>query len=114
LITSTLLVVHVEPDVRRPDLHLFLLGAGFMLLETRSVTQMALLFGSTWIVNAVVFASILLTILVANYFVQTGAVAQPSITYVLLLVTHRPIGKVGENSPKCFLLGRDTALPPTL
>ena len=34
--------------------HLFLLGAGFMLLETKAVTELSLLFGSTWIVNAVV------------------------------------------------------------
>ncbi|HJZ58444.1 MAG TPA: hypothetical protein VKE74_26110, partial [Gemmataceae bacterium] len=37
----------------------FFLGAGFMLVETKSVVQMALLFGGTWVVNTVVFAAIL-------------------------------------------------------
>jgi len=53
----------------RPNLHMFFLGAGFMLLETKGVVHMALLFGSTWVVNSVVFAAILLMILAANLFV---------------------------------------------
>ncbi len=48
---------------------MFFLGAGFMLLESKSVVQMALLFGSTWVVNAVVFGAILIMILLANLFV---------------------------------------------
>jgi hypothetical protein len=45
---------------------LFLMGAGFLLIETRGVTALSLLFGSTWVVNAAVFAGILLMALVAN------------------------------------------------
>jgi hypothetical protein len=51
------------------DPQMFLLGAGFMLLEARAVVNMALLFGSTWTVNAVVFGAVLLTILAASLFV---------------------------------------------
>jgi len=51
------------------DLPMFLLGAGFLLLETKSVTQMSLLFGSTWIVNVLVFASILVMIVLANLII---------------------------------------------
>jgi SAM-dependent methyltransferase len=56
---------------RRPgfDGHLFFLGAGFMLLETKAVVHMALLFGSTWMVNSVVFFAVLLMILAANLVV---------------------------------------------
>ena len=39
----------------RFDTQMFLLGAAFLLLETRAVTQLSLLFGSTWIVNTSVF-----------------------------------------------------------
>jgi spermidine synthase len=46
----------------------FLLGAGFMLIETKAIVQMALLFGSTWAVNTVVFAAILLMALAGNLF----------------------------------------------
>ncbi len=53
----------------RPNPQMFFLGAGFMLLETKSVVHMALLFGSTWIVNSVVFFAILVMILLANLFV---------------------------------------------
>jgi hypothetical protein len=36
------------------------------LIETKSVTEMSLLFGSTWRVNLLVFSSILVMILLAN------------------------------------------------
>lgn len=46
----------------------FFLGAGFMLVETKAVVQMALLFGGTWMVNTVVFAAILVMSLAGNLF----------------------------------------------
>jgi len=49
----------------RPYLDLFFLGAAFLLLETRAITGFALLFGTTWIVNALVFAGVLLVVLCA-------------------------------------------------
>jgi hypothetical protein len=52
-----------------PDGTLFFLGFGFLLLETKSVTEMSLLFGSTWLVNVLVFSSILFMILLANLWV---------------------------------------------
>lgn len=45
---------------------MFFMGAGFLLIETKSVTEMSLLFGSTWRVNLLVFSSILVMILLAN------------------------------------------------
>ena len=51
------------------DPRMFFLGAGFMLVETKAVVHMALLFGSTWMVNSVVFFAILVMILLANIFV---------------------------------------------
>ena len=44
---------------------LFLLGAAFLLMETKSVTGFALLFGTTWVVNALVFGGVLLAVLAA-------------------------------------------------
>ncbi|MEU6712241.1 spermidine synthase [Nonomuraea sp. NPDC046802] len=49
----------------RPYADLFLLGVAFMLLETKSVTGFALLFGTTWVVNAIVFAGVLVAVLCA-------------------------------------------------
>jgi SAM-dependent methyltransferase len=51
------------------DGRMFFLGAGFMLVETKAVVNMALLFGSTWMVNSVVFFAVLVMILAANLFV---------------------------------------------
>jgi len=51
------------------DRRMFFLGAAFMLLETKAVVQLALLFGSTWIVNSLVFFTALILILLANLFV---------------------------------------------
>jgi SAM-dependent methyltransferase len=48
-----------------PYRDLFLLGAAFLLLETRSVATFALLFGTTWFVNAIVFGGVLLVVLLA-------------------------------------------------
>lgn len=51
-------------------IHLFFLGAGFLLLETSGITRLSLLFGSTWVVNAVVIAAFILMAFLANTFVM--------------------------------------------
>jgi len=50
------------------QLHLdfFFLGVGFSLMESAAVVRLALAFGTTWVVSAVVFASVLLTVFLAN------------------------------------------------
>ena len=62
----------MSPAASRPDwdimLRSFFLGAGFMLVETKAVVQMALLFGGTWMVNSVVFAAILVMSLAGNLY----------------------------------------------
>lgn len=56
-------------DDARLQITMVLLGAGFMLLETKAVVHMALILGSTWTVNAVVFSAVLVMILLANLWV---------------------------------------------
>jgi len=48
----------------------FFLGAGFMLVETKAIVEMALLFGGTWMVNTVVFAAILVMSLIGNLYAK--------------------------------------------
>src|SRR5258706_4453345 len=48
------------------SLHFFLLGAGFMLLEAQIISKMALLFGTTWVVNATVGSGLLALVVIAN------------------------------------------------
>jgi SAM-dependent methyltransferase len=66
---------------------MFFLGAGFMLIETKAVVQMALLFGSTWIVNAIVFFAVLSMILVANLFVLLVRPRSLALFYGGLVIT---------------------------
>jgi SAM-dependent methyltransferase len=49
----------------RPYADLFFMGAAFLLLETKNIATFAMLFGTTWIVNAMVFAGVLLVVLAA-------------------------------------------------
>lgn len=58
------------PLISLSSLNFFSLGAAFLLLETKSITTLSLLFGSTWIVNVFVLGSILLMILLANLLVS--------------------------------------------
>ncbi|OVE81669.1 hypothetical protein BVY03_03450 [bacterium K02(2017)] len=43
------------------------MGVAFLLLETKSIIQFSLLFGTTWINNSLVFLAILLLVLAANW-----------------------------------------------
>jgi SAM-dependent methyltransferase len=54
----------------RQNLHFFFLGAGFLLLETKGVIELSLLFGSTWIVNAVVIGAFLAMGILANTLIM--------------------------------------------
>ncbi len=69
----------------RPNGRMFFLGAGFMLLETKGVVHLALLFGSTWIVNSVVFFAILVMILAANLYVQKVRPERLALYYAILV-----------------------------
>ena len=69
----------------RPSGRMFFLGAGFMLLETKGVVHMALLFGSTWMVNSIVFFAILTMILASNLYVLAVRPRRLWPYYVLLL-----------------------------
>ncbi len=52
-------------SLRRFSPHFFALGVAFLLLETRSLVTYSLLFGTTWIVNSLVFFAILVSVLAA-------------------------------------------------
>jgi SAM-dependent methyltransferase len=65
---------------------MFFLGAAFMLLETKAVVQLALLFGSTWLVNSLVFFTVLVLILLANLYVIKFPSASVGRHYAGLLI----------------------------
>ena len=50
----------------RGDLHFGLLGMGFLLLETKGISDSTLFFGATWFVTMVVVSGVLLMVIAAN------------------------------------------------
>ena len=65
---------------------LFFMGVAFLLLETKAVVQFALLFGTTWFVNALVFAGVLASVLAAIEVARRVRIRRPELLYVALLV----------------------------
>jgi SAM-dependent methyltransferase len=89
LAASLVLVRGAGGPFRRmtPYVDLFFMGAAFLLLETKSVVQFALLFGTTWFVNALVFGGVLLSVLAAIEVTRRWRLPRPVVLYVLLVVT---------------------------
>ena len=85
---------------------LFLLGVAFLLLETKSVTGFALLFGTTWIVNAFVFAGVLIAVLAAVELTARVRTPPAPAMYAVLLGGLA----LGWLVPSSFLLGLDVWL----
>jgi hypothetical protein len=71
--------------MRAPNWSMFFLGVGFLLLETKGITALSLLFGSTWIVNLAVISSILLVALIGTVLVAHERA--PSVIVCLAAVT---------------------------
>ncbi|HET6316138.1 MAG TPA: hypothetical protein VFG86_06755, partial [Chloroflexota bacterium] len=65
--------------------HMFFLGAAFMLLETRSLVTFSLLFGSTWLVNSLVFFAILSSVMIAVFLSARFPVRPTPLLYALLI-----------------------------
>jgi len=63
---------------------LFAMGAAFLLLETKNVVQFALLFGTTWTVNALVFGGILVAVLAAVEVTRRARLPRLEVLYVFL------------------------------
>jgi hypothetical protein len=64
-----------------------LMGAAFLLLETKSIIQFSLLFGATWMVNSLVFFAILASVLLANLIVARVQIRTPRWPFALLLAS---------------------------
>jgi hypothetical protein len=65
--------------------HFFVLGSAFMLLETKRLVSFSLLFGTTWLVNAMAFFAILGTVLLAILVNSWLRLRRSRPLYVLLL-----------------------------
>lgn len=72
--------------IRRFSPHFFVLGTAFLLLETRSLVSFSLLFGSTWLVNALAFFAILASVLLAIFVNARLRIRRPGLLYGMLFV----------------------------
>jgi hypothetical protein len=106
------------PGRRLGPSHFFFLGAGFMLVEVHSISKAALLFGSTWLVNAVIISAILIMILVANQLVVRFRLERMRWWYAglfisLVLSYLLPVDKliVGNYLTRGFIAGAFYSLP---
>jgi MFS family permease len=75
------------PEVLKPNWHLWLLGAAFLLIEFTSITRLALLFGTTWLVNALAISGVLIMILCANLIVLKTERINIRLSYYLLFAS---------------------------
>ena len=69
----------------RTYLDLAFMGAAFLLLETKNIVQFALLFGTTWLVNSLVFAGVLVAVYLAIETANHVRLPRPVVVYCALL-----------------------------
>jgi hypothetical protein len=87
LLGSLLLVRVGGGTLRRMGgfIDLAFMGAAFLLLETKNVVQFALLFGATWLVNALVFAGVLAAVYLAVEIAGRVRLPRPAVLYTALI-----------------------------
>ncbi|MEM1157717.1 MAG: hypothetical protein AAF649_02175 [Verrucomicrobiota bacterium] len=72
LIGSFFMMKRIGLSLSGMNWHMFFMGAAFLLLQTKAVVSLALVFGSTWHVNSIVIGSILFAIILANIVISAG------------------------------------------
>ncbi len=65
----------------------FFLGVGFMLMETKGITELAKIYGSTWFVVSIVITAILSMAYLANLFVIKGFKISINQIYFFLILS---------------------------
>jgi SAM-dependent methyltransferase len=71
----------------RQGLPFFFLGAGFMLVETKGITELGLAFGNTWQVIGIVIGAILVMAWLANWLAARRPIRRPWLSWLFLLVS---------------------------
>lgn len=87
LALSLTVIARSFPQALKPNWHFWLLGAAFLLIEFKSITELALLFGTTWLVNALAISGVLSMALGANLFVLSQKRINISISYMCLFAS---------------------------
>jgi spermidine synthase len=93
-------LVFVGSGFSRTYAHFFFLGAGFMLLETKSIVQFALLWGSTWSSASLAIASVLVMALASALVVSRVEIARrwPIVGALVALLAMNYVVPIGRLS----------------
>ena len=90
-IILTLVYFLISAVIKKPlykflKLNYFFMGAGFFLIETKSVVQFSLLFGSTWVTSSLVIIAILISVFSATILaIKNKKVSVKPFYYALFL-----------------------------
>src|SRR5215467_1810417 len=90
IFAASLLLVRVGGGAfskMRAYVDLAFMGAAFLLLETKNIVQFALLFGTTWLVNSLVFAGVLLAVYLAVETASHVRLPRPAVLYAALIAS---------------------------
>jgi len=77
----------LKPAQRASQPAFFFLGAGFMLVETKGITELGLAFGNTWYVIGVVICGVLTMAFAANWLTQALSIEGRMWPFALLVVS---------------------------
>ena len=102
LIFSSFIFINKINKIKRNNFSFicFFLGSGFMLVETKCITEIAKIYGSTWVVTSITIAVILLMAFIANYLIIKKVKINIIGIYILLflsLITGYFFSKYGFN-----------------
>jgi len=64
----------------------FFMGAGFMLVETKAITELGLMFGNTWQIIGIVITAILVMAYLANWVVSWLGYRRATVPLILLIL----------------------------
>src|SRR5205823_14901014 len=103
LVVSAIAVWFARGGTGQWSWHFFFLGAGFMLLETKSIVQFALLWGSTWSSASLAIASVLAMALASTLVAARVELRRPwpiaLVLFALLAVNYWvPVGRIAFSS----------------
>ena len=81
-------ILHSTKSAQLADMgNMFFLGQAFMLIETKSIVELSLLFGATWLVSSAVITMILILAFLGNLIVQKTRAIPLIYLYFALLVS---------------------------
>ena len=86
---SSFFLIHRTNPINRSNFSpvCFFLGAGFMLVETKGITELALVYGSTWFVVSIVIGCVLIMAYLANLLVINNTKIKLWLVYTFIFFT---------------------------